>query len=300
MLTDALNDVLLKRFRRTGLTVLLVSVIAAASPPGYCRKVKQTHEVQPGDSVAKIADFYGVSQRDLRELNGLTKGRPLKVGQTLKIPNVLRVAGKQYRVQQGDSLASIGARFNRSPRAIAFANKIAVDAPLPVGRTLVIPDEDASGKTLEVAEDEPQPILFLRVVSGERERLQLYSKTGKLNHKAVQQLSYLARDKRGKQLVKRLHFRLIHMLQQVALEFPGRPIEIISGYRPQSTGNESQHAFGRAMDFRMSGVPLGALFRFCKSLPRSGCGYYPGSGFVHMDAREKRTTWVSHSKKASE
>jgi uncharacterized protein YcbK (DUF882 family) len=264
---------------------------------GLCRKVKQTHVVQAGESVAKIADFYGVSQRDLRELNGLKKGRPLREGQKLKIPWVLRVSGKKYRVREGDTLASIGERFNRKPQAIAHANKISADAPLKVGRTLVIPDKKGSVKSIEVEGDGPEPILFLRVVSGERERLQLYSKSGKMSLKNVQRLSYLTRDKRGKQKVKRLHFRLVHMLQKVSEKFPGKPIEIISGYRPQSTGNESQHAFGRALDFRMPGVSPAALFRFCKQMPRTGCGLYPNSGFVHMDAREKNTAWVDYSTK---
>jgi len=48
----------------------------------------------------------------------------------------------------------------------------------------------------------------------------------------------------------------------------------------------------RALDFRVPGVPLRQLFKICKSQPRSGCGIYHKSGFVHMDSREKSTTWV--------
>ncbi len=278
--------------RRLGPGLALWLALMMISPDALGRRIKQTHEVKPGESIARIADHYGVSQRDLLELNGMRKGRPLKVGQTLKIPWVLRVPGKKYEVKEGDSLASIGAKFDQSPRTIAHANKIGVDDPLRVGRVLVIPDKDSSGKEIKLSEEGPKPILFLRVVSGERERLQLYSKSGKVIHKSVQKLSYLARDKRGEQKVKRLNFRLVKMLQRVSEEFSDKPIEIISGYRPQSTGNESQHAFGRAMDFRISGVSNAAIFRFCKTLPRSGCGYYPNSTFVHMDAREKKTSWI--------
>ena len=114
----------------------------------------------------------------------------------------------------------------------------------------------------------------------------------------MSRLSYLARDKRGNQQVKRLNFRLIKMLQLVGSQFPGHAIEIISGYRPQSTGEETQHAFGRAVDFRVSGVSLRTVFRFCKSLPRSGCGFYPRSNFVHMDARERKVSWVHPKKRA--
>lgn len=288
--------ILSQTIKRTKIELAWVAAlcIMLTAATGYSRKARKVHEVKAGDSIAKVADYYGVSQRDLLELNGLRKGRPLKIGQTLKIPNVLRLAGKKYKVQAGDSLASIGARFDRSPQDIAHANKMSVDAPLSVGRTIVIPDKSSAGKKLKVEKgEEPEPVMFLRVRTGEREKLQLYTKSGKLIHKSVQRLSHLARDKKT-QKVKRLHFRLIYMLQQVALAFPGKAIEIISGYRPQSSGNESQHAFGRAMDFRISGVSNAALYRVCKSLKRSGCGYYPNSGFVHMDAREKKTTWVGH------
>lgn len=277
------------------LSAVVVTSILMVSSLSDARKVKQVHVVKQGDSVARIADYYGVSQRDLRELNHLTKGRPLKVGQELKIPHVLRVAGKKYTVQQGDSFASIGEKFHRSPKAIAEANKLNAKDPLSVGRVLVIPDRESSGKRIQVDEDGPAPVMFVRVVSGERERLQLYNRSGKINHQSVQRFSYLARDKRGEQQVKRMHFRLIKMLQALADKYPGKPIEIISGYRPHSEGNESQHAFGRALDFRVPGVSNAALFRFCKQQPRAGCGYYPHSSFVHMDAREKSAFWVDRS-----
>lgn len=271
----------------------LALLTAFALPPAAsARDARKTHVVKSGESIAKIADFYGVSQRDLREMNGLTKGKPLRLGQKLKIPNVLRLPGKQYKVKEGDTLASIATRFNRSASQIAHANKIDEEAPLDVGRTLVIPDKGATTTGIKVKGREIVPIVFLRVRTGEREKLRLYSSKGKLNKHSVMRLSYLARDKiDGK--VKRLNFRLVEMIQAVAEEFPDKPIEIISGYRAQEVGgNESQHAFGRALDFRIPGVPARQIFRFCKTLPRAGCGHYPKDGFVHMDAREESASWT--------
>ena len=81
------------------LAALAAVVIASVtfSEPARSRPPRKTHVVAPGESVARIADYYGVSQRDLREMNGLRKGRPLRVGQKLCIPNVLRVPGKRDR-----------------------------------------------------------------------------------------------------------------------------------------------------------------------------------------------------------
>lgn len=272
--------------------VALLLVAFVLPPAASARDARKTHVVKPGDSVAKIADFYGVSQRDLREMNGLEKGRPLRVGQQLKIPNVLRVPGKKYKVKEGDTLASIAARFGYRASQIAHANKIKPGASLDVGRTIVLPDKGATTKGIKVKGREIVPIVFLRVRTGERKKLRLYSRKGELNKGAVMQLSYLCRDKiDGK--VKRLNHHLVEMIQAVAEEFPAKPIEIISGYRAQDVGgNESQHAFGRAIDFRIRGVSSKQIFRFCKTLPRAGCGHYPKDGFVHMDAREESASWV--------
>ena len=280
-------------WRRIGaVAIALASAVLVPSPEAQTREVRKTHIVGAGQSVAEIADYYGVSQRDLREINGLEENDVLRVGQELQIPNVLRVSGVIYTVKNGDTLASIAAEFDRSARQIAEANKIAITAGLPVGKTLVIPDKNATPKRIEVAGRKIKPIVFLRVRTGERETLELYSKDGELNRRNVMRLSYLAREKNTNK-VKRLNARLAKMLELVAEKFPDKAIEIISGYRANDVaGEESQHAFGRALDFKISGVPTIQIYRFCQTLPRSGCGLYPNSGFMHMDAREKNATWV--------
>ncbi|MBN2531023.1 MAG: LysM peptidoglycan-binding domain-containing protein [Deltaproteobacteria bacterium] len=292
-MTSVTNALKINKHLMMWLFTVGIAVSLTMAPPAYCRKVRKEHVVKTGDSIAKIADFYGVSQRDLRELNKWPKGKPLQIGQTLLIPNVLRVSGKTYQVKEGDSLASIGQKFDRTPAEIAHANKLGVDDPLSVGRVLVIPDKGATGNTYRSNEvEQPGAILFLRVRTGERERLQLYSSKGKINKSSVMDLSRLAKDhKTGK--VKRLNARLIYLLQKIGDHFDRHTIEIISGYREQSTGNESQHAFGRAMDIRIPGASTKAVFQFCRQLPRAGCGYYPNDGFVHVDAREKKTFWIN-------
>ncbi len=272
----------------------LISIVLLLSLPQSVdgRKVRTVHTVKTGESVASVADFYGVSQRDLRELNKLRKGKGLRIGQKLRIPNVLRVNGRKYRVKPGDSLALIAGRFGRSVERIAAANKLSRKAVLSVGQTLVIPDRENSSKTIALKGRRTKSILFIRLANGERARLRLYGNSGRILPGSVNRLSRLARERRGRQRVKRLHYRLIEMLQRVAWQFPDKPIRILSGYRPQSSGNETQHAFGRAVDFRMPGVPTRSIFQFCKTLSRSGCGYYPVKNFVHMDARERRFSWI--------
>ena len=42
---------------------------------------------------------------------------------------------------------------------------------------------------------------------------------------------------------------------------------------------------GEALDFSVQGIPNEDLFRFIKTLPKSGKGFYPNSKFVHIDNR---------------
>ena len=95
--------------------------------------------------------------------------------------------------------------------------------------------------------------------------------------------------------------RLIERLEQTVDHFrkSGQPakVSIVSGYRPKSSG--SFHQSGRALDLRIEGVTNEALVAFCKTLPDTGCGYYPNSLFVHMDVRDVgagHVTWIDISK----
>ncbi len=83
--------------------------------------------------------------------------------------------------------------------------------------------------------------------------------------------------------IRRVDPGMITRLQSIATHFPGKTITMVSGYRPQSKG--SPHAAARALDIRIDGVTNEALVAFCKTLPDTGCGYYPNSYFVHVDVR---------------
>jgi Bacterial protein of unknown function (DUF882) len=107
----------------------------------------------------------------------------------------------------------------------------------------------------------------------------------------LERLSALARA-RG---AVRLDARLVEQLELAVDHFrkgvePTR-VQLVSGYRPESAG--SYHAKGKALDFRLDGVANEAVVAFCKTLPDTGCGYYPNSGFVHMDVREPGTGHVA-------
>ncbi|MCC7535529.1 MAG: DUF882 domain-containing protein [Deltaproteobacteria bacterium] len=94
--------------------------------------------------------------------------------------------------------------------------------------------------------------------------------------------------------IRRLHPRLAIMLQRVVERFPGRAIEIVSGWRPRAR-ESSRHHHARAIDFRLAGVSRENLRDFLRTFDRAGVGYYPNSVFVHLDVRDTRGYWVDRS-----
>ena len=100
--------------------------------------------------------------------------------------------------------------------------------------------------------------------------------------------------------VRRVDPRLIARIQAVVDHFskPGAPakLSVISGYRPASVG--SMHSSGRAIDFRVEGARNEDVVTFCKTLPDTGCGFYPNSSFVHIDVRDPgagHVSWIDAS-----
>ncbi len=115
-------------------------------------------------------------------------------------------------------------------------------------------------------------------------------------------IAELAKTK-GRELAKgirRVDPRLASRLQAFADHFgkAGSPVKlsVVSGYRPTSVG--STHATGRAIDFRVEGAENEEVVAFCKTLPDTGCGFYPNSSFVHLDVRDVgagHVSWIDAS-----
>jgi LysM repeat protein len=88
---------------------------------------------------------------------------------------------------------------------------------------------------------------------------------------------------------------LVRMIAKVSDTFGGRPIHVVSGYREHSHSPSSRHKTGKALDFRIEGVPNWAVRDYLRSLDGVGVGFYPNSTFVHLDVREDSAYWVDHS-----
>lgn len=145
------------------------------------------------------------------------------------------------------------------------------------------------------------PVEFQRGTASER--LVLTQCDGTLVGKSHERLSALMqpletgrdrRDEKGETPKKAVDSRLLYRLQSVAEHFSEQGktshIEIVSGYRPGSKG--SYHSHARAVDIRLAGVKNEDVVAYCRTLIDTGCGYYPNSSFVHIDARDAGTGHV--------
>ena len=94
--------------------------------------------------------------------------------------------------------------------------------------------------------------------------------------------------------IARLDPGLLVRLQAIADAFPGKRIEIVSGYRPRAR-RTSRHRTARALDVRVEGVDRETLTAFLRDLPETGVGYYPNSHFTHVDVREESAYWIDTS-----
>lgn len=81
---------------------------------------------------------------------------------------------------------------------------------------------------------------------------------------------------------------------------PRSSFDIISGYRSPKTNatlhqrsngvaTKSQHMLGKATDIALPGVRLETVRSAALSLKHGGVGYYPKSGFVHVDTGRVRS-----------
>jgi uncharacterized protein YcbK (DUF882 family) len=89
---------------------------------------------------------------------------------------------------------------------------------------------------------------------------------------------------------------VLSMLVDVARRWPGKVIEIVSGFRaPPFGAPHSKHFVGHAIDLRVRGVRTTELrdFLWREHNGGVGVGYYAAENFVHMDWRpeSRDTSW---------
>src|SRR5918994_6384138 len=126
-----------------------------------------------------------------------------------------------------------------------------------------------------------------------------FRRNGQYDSEALTQLNWFLRDWRVNEPAK-MDPRLFDILWELYREVGSRePIHVISAYRSPATNSmlrnrsravseQSQHMSGKAMDIRLPDVDTGRLRAVAMQMQYGGVGYYPSSGFVHVDTGSVR------------
>ena len=114
-----------------------------------------TITVRSGETLSEIADRYGVSTRQLMRLNGLRDSDYIEAGSRLEIPGPRVSAGPgRHRVQPGDTLDDIAARYRVSSRDLMLVNGLRNANHVEAGQTLKLP----SNAVITQSRPKPAPI----------------------------------------------------------------------------------------------------------------------------------------------
>jgi uncharacterized protein YcbK (DUF882 family) len=231
----------------------------------FTAKADITHVVQRGHTVEAIAHRYHVTVKSILEANHLSDPRSLKPGQSLVIPGV-----------DPPSKSKKDARHEGADRSTERATTGALERiPEPRGHT----DDD----------------VVHAVRLGEEFRIRVKDSRGHIPSSALGAFERMLRQGNA---MHSIDPRLVALVGIVSNHFGGRTFEVVSGYRaysPTQYTPHSNHNYGKAVDFRIRGVPNEALRDFCRTLRSAGCGYYPNSTFVHLDVRDTKAYWVDWS-----
>ncbi len=142
---------------------------------------------------------------------------------------------------------------------------------------------------------------FYALHTGERLTVD-YMVNGRYQPQGLDAIAHVLRDHRTDQ-VHPIDPAVLDILYVVRRTIGSRqPFNVISGYRSQATNDmkrrrrrrsgvakNSYHIVGKAVDVYLPDRELRDLRQAALALRTGGVGYYPGSGFVHLDCGPVRT-----------
>lgn len=261
-----------------------LSALLLTLAPVYADAAEIVHVVGKGQTLGRIAKRYHVSVEAIREANNLRPGQRIHPGLSLTIPEKGKEGGGK---KVADLTGQEGGRRGGKPEKGSERGR------------------KGALKAKEAEEKEPPPFRgphkkgFVRLLRGtEKAEVQTLTRRGHLAPAALATFSRMLRFyPTGAQIP--IDPRLVALIGQVSDHFGGRPLHIVSGFRPYSPVQytaHSNHNVGHAMDFSVDGVPNTVLRDFCKSFRNAGVGYYPNSSFVHLDVRTGKAYWIDYSR----
>lgn len=141
-------------------------------------------------------------------------------------------------------------------------------------------------------------LAFNNLHTGEKDKVD-YWVDGAYQPEALARIDHLLRDFRTGDVYP-MDRRLLNLLYVLRRTIgTDREFELISGYRSPKTNkllrqrsggvaSHSLHMQGMAADIRLPGINLKTLHRSARDMRAGGVGFYPQSGFVHVDVGRVR------------
>jgi uncharacterized protein YcbK (DUF882 family) len=220
------------------------------------------------------------------------------------------------------TLACAGAAFAQTPEVLRGTSTIAQKKAAPTApakpvahkvaaaptRTKVVTPQSLRGSRYggfapapDVPDEPPPPLdltsprtLNLLNVNSSEQLTVTYWADGAYRRDALNKLNRFLRDSKTADQTEMdpLLFDILWHTMQLS-GFSGT-VEVLSAFRSPETNawlasvsrgvaRDSQHMNGNAMDVRFPGVPVFKMRQAARSLQMGGVGFYPRSGFVHLD-----------------
>jgi uncharacterized protein YcbK (DUF882 family) len=270
-------------------TALALALAASIAPPPALAET--THTVAKGHTLHAIARRYKVSEVAILEANDLKNPRALRPGTELVIPSKgdAKKKGKKSADHRSSSSKTKSGKGETGEGRTAGVTGLR-------GKELtsaLFSSKPPASKYAKAAKH-PHVVQFRRL--GETFQIRVQDRRGKIPQKALRDFEKIMRSGDA---THSANPRLVALLGIVSDHFGSRSLEVVSGFRPASSGQytpHSKHNFGRALDFKVQGVPNEALRDYCKTFKNVGVGYYPNSTFVHLDVRDNSAFWTDYSR----
>ena len=125
---------------------------------------------------------------------------------------------------------------------------------------------------------------------------------GKFIPQSLKLLNKFLRDWRTGSMIQ-ISPQLLLLMHDIQRKMDAKkPLHILSAFRCAKTNNAlrkknrgvakfSRHMTGHAVDFNIPGRALSQVRNCALIFKKGGVGYYPRSGFIHIDIRDKPARW---------
>jgi uncharacterized protein YcbK (DUF882 family) len=152
----------------------------------------------------------------------------------------------------------------------------------------------ASAKVVQTSGARFGKFVLQSVNNGEEIEVSLNLDTGEVDAAGYSRLRHLMRCQRTTAETP-IDPRLIDLLYRIS-QRTHQKIQLVSGFRAPmfSLATLSYHTRGMAADIRIPGMTPLMARDLAESMGVHGLGYYPVSGFIHVDVRDDFTRWTDY------